>query len=256
MRAAMPEVLPMSSTYSLVRTESFFFSSMVSVRIANRNTGRTNDANSSSPFDRAHSFGLALTTLEVGGATIVGGGGESAPYVVDWNNDGKRDLVVGNQSGKVLLFLNIGNDNAPSFTSNGANTYISVDSYATPVVTDWNNDGKFDVICGSGDGKIYIFINEGDNKNPTFGKAQTLKVNNKELKLPTPTSVITTDWDDDGKADLLVSNKEVVEEGVTPDRKNIIPLGIYLLFNTGTKEKPEFKEMKQIKGKFKDDSAL
>ncbi len=183
-------------------------------------------------------------------------GSFSSPAMVDWNNDGKRDLVVGNQSGKVLLFLNIGNDNAPSFTSNGANTYISVDSYATPVVTDWNNDGKFDVICGSGDGKIYIFINEGDNKNPTFGKAQTLKVNNKELKLPTPTSVITTDWDDDGKADLLVSNKEVVEEGVTPDRKNIIPLGIYLLFNTGTKEKPEFKEMKQIKGKFKDDSAL
>ncbi len=27
-------------------------------------------------------------------------------------------------------------------------------------------------------------------------------------------------------------------------------LGMYLLLNTGTKEKPEFKELKQIKGKF------
>ncbi len=183
-------------------------------------------------------------------------GSFSSPAMVDWNSDGKRDLVVGNQSGKIFLFLNIGNDGAPSFSSKGADTYINVSSYATPFIIDWNNDGKFDVICGSGDGKVYIFINEGDNKNPTFGKAQTLQVNNKELKLPGPTSVIAVDWDDDGKTDLLVSNKAIVEEGPTPDRKDIIPLGIYLLLNTGTKDKPEFKELKQIKGKFRDDTAL
>ncbi len=183
-------------------------------------------------------------------------GSFSSPAMVDWNSDGKRDLIVGNQSGKVFLFLNIGNDNAPSFNSKGADIYIKVDSYATPFITDWNNDGKFDVICGSGDGKVYIFINEGDNKNPTFGKAQALQVNNKELKLSSPTSVIAVDWDDDGKTDLLVSNKGSIEDGVTPDRKNIVPLGVYLLLNTGTKEKPEFKELKPIKGKFRDDSVL
>jgi len=69
-----------------------------------------------------------------------------------------------------------------------------------------------------------------------------LQENNKELKLPGPTSVIALDWDDDGKADLLVSNKDKV--------------GVYLLLNTGTKEKPEFKELKPVKGKFKDDTAL
>ena len=27
---------------------------------------------------------------------------------------------------------------------------------ATPFTVDWNNDGKFDVICGSGMAKVYI----------------------------------------------------------------------------------------------------
>lgn len=65
-------------------------------------------------------------------------------------------------------------------------------------------------------------------------------INDVEFKLPSRTSVTALDWDDDGRTDLLVSNKEK----------------IYLLLNTGTKEKPEFKELKPVKGKFKDDSVL
>lgn len=171
-------------------------------------------------------------------------GSNSSPAMVDWNGDGKKDLIVGNKNGNVLVFINIGEDHVPIFDSDGEKTSISVDGRATPFIADWNNDGKFDVVSGSSDGRVYIFINEGDSKNPKFGKPQMLQVDNKELKLPGPTSVIALDWDDDGKIDLLVSNKE---------KGNV---GMYLLLNTGTKEKPEFKELKQIKGKFKDDAVL
>lgn len=42
----------------------------------------------------------------------------SAPYVVDWNEDGKKDLLVGCfYSGNVHLFLNSGSNSAPAFTS-------------------------------------------------------------------------------------------------------------------------------------------
>ena len=40
----------------------------------------------------------------------------ASPDVVDWNNDGKKDLLVGTlDQGKVFLFLNKGTDSAPRF---------------------------------------------------------------------------------------------------------------------------------------------
>jgi WD40 repeat protein len=171
-------------------------------------------------------------------------GYNSSPVTVDWNADGKKDLLAGNSSGKVYIFLNKGNNAYPRFLDDEIKTSIRVTGYARPFIVDWNSDGKFDVICGSSDGKIYIFINEGDIKFPKFGNAQVVLVNNEELKLQGPASVIAVDWNDDGKTDLVASNKE-----------NDQPR-IYLLLNTGTKEKPEFKEMKQIKGKFRDDAVL
>ena len=145
--------------------------------------------------------------------------------------------------------MNICEDYDPAFSSKGIETHIKVSGNATPFIVDWNNDGKFDVVCGSWDGRAYIFINEGDSKNPKFGKAQMLQVDNKELKLPSNTSVIAVDWNEDGKTDLLVSNKEGNEKD-PGGRDKIIPFGIYILLNTGTKEKPEFKELKPIKGNF------
>lgn len=182
-------------------------------------------------------------------------GFDSSPTMVDWNGDGKKDLVGGNLKGEVYIFLNIGEEYAPEFPSNGIKTSIEVPGSATPFTVDWNNDGKFDIVSGSEEGKIFIFINKGSSKNPKFGKAQTLQVNNKEFKLPSPTSVIAVDWDDDGKTDLLISNKGLIEKDPV-GRENIISLGIYLLLNTGTKEKPEFKELKEIKGKFRYDTVL
>lgn len=39
----------------------------------------------------------------------------SAPTVADWNNDGKKDLIVGEFPGYAWLFLNAGTDTAPQF---------------------------------------------------------------------------------------------------------------------------------------------
>ena len=43
-------------------------------------------------------------------------GHTACPAVVDWNNDGKKDLLVGTfRNGKVFLFLNQGTDADPKF---------------------------------------------------------------------------------------------------------------------------------------------
>ncbi len=42
--------------------------------------------------------------------------GHSVPTVADWNNDGKKDLVVGQFSkGRIRLYLNEGTDSKPVF---------------------------------------------------------------------------------------------------------------------------------------------
>jgi hypothetical protein len=44
--------------------------------------------------------------------------GYSAPNVCDWNNDGRKDLLVGQfWDGKVRLYLNSGTDSLPVFTT-------------------------------------------------------------------------------------------------------------------------------------------
>lgn len=45
-------------------------------------------------------------------------GGHAAPLVVDWNKDGKKDLLVGEYGdggGKLRVYLNRGEDRAPAF---------------------------------------------------------------------------------------------------------------------------------------------
>lgn len=42
--------------------------------------------------------------------------GHLVPAVMDWNNDGKKDLIVGQFSGgRISVYLNKGADNAPVF---------------------------------------------------------------------------------------------------------------------------------------------
>jgi hypothetical protein len=54
--------------------------------------------------------------LQTGGKNIDVRIGHLVPTVVDWNGDGKKDLLVGQFSGgKISVYLNKGADNAPVF---------------------------------------------------------------------------------------------------------------------------------------------
>jgi hypothetical protein len=57
--------------------------------------------------------------LEADGKPIDGEVGHLVPCVTDWNNDGKKDLIVGQwqmDGGKIALYLNRGTDAAPVFS--------------------------------------------------------------------------------------------------------------------------------------------
>jgi hypothetical protein len=59
----------------------------------------------------------APVAIEANGTPInVGYGGNASPFVVDWNGDGKQDLLLGQfDGGKVRYYENVGEDTAPVF---------------------------------------------------------------------------------------------------------------------------------------------
>lgn len=64
--------------------------------------------------------------IEANGNPInVGTGGNASPFVVDWNGDGKQDLLLGQYSqGKVRFYENIGANFDPAF---GGFVYLQAD---------------------------------------------------------------------------------------------------------------------------------
>jgi len=68
----------------------------------------------------------APVAIEASGVPInVGTGGNASPFLVDWNGDGKQDLLLGQYlSGKVRFYANIGADTAPEF---GDFAYLQAD---------------------------------------------------------------------------------------------------------------------------------
>lgn len=94
-------------------------------------------------------------------------------FVVDWNNDNKKDIVTGDTTGKVRLYLNTGTNASPSFTGFSYIQYNGVDilvdgAYSSPWVVDWDNDGNKDLAVGNGVGQVEIYINTGTDASPLF----------------------------------------------------------------------------------------
>ena len=68
--------------------------------------------------------------VKANGANInTGFGGNASPFMCDWNEDGKKDLLLGTflgdgVSGSILFYPNIGENNAPVF---GDHTLLKAD---------------------------------------------------------------------------------------------------------------------------------
>jgi hypothetical protein len=156
------------------------------------------------------------------------------PRVVYWDGDARKDLLVGMASGKVRIFLNIGTEENPTFDGGtylqvgapGAKVDISVAARATSSVVDWNSDGKKDLVVGSYDSSIYIFINEGTDSAPDFRTQTQAQFNGDLLLIPgSRSSPVVVDLDGDGKKDLLAGN---------------VNGQLYFYSNSGTDADPSF----------------
>ena len=144
--------------------------------------------------------GLEFTTEYVGNL---------APEAVDWNEDGNMDLLLGNYTGLVYLYpgekgRKLG-PGKPLRTEDGA--LLRVAGFSTPRVTDWNDDGRKDLVCGNFLGRVHVFLNVGTDAAPRLGLGERLQVAGEEFAFGPRVMVEVADWNGDGKKDVLLGNR-------------------------------------------------
>ena len=152
--------------------------------------GRRGDAEDGPVFGRGISLNVKLTPNAV-------------PFVADWNNDGRKDLLVGGADGTVCLYLNVGTEATPSFDDGAylqvAGTPLSVGADAAPAVVDFDGDGAKDLVVGNAAGAVYLYRNTGSDAAPRFDAGQKL------LTVPGAAVPFFADWNGDGQRDLLIA---------------------------------------------------
>jgi hypothetical protein len=92
----------------------------------------------------------------------------------DLDNDGKMDLICGNDRGEILYYRNTSSTNKtlnPSFVfANSQFQGISIDvgNFSAPAVADINEDGLLDLVIGNSDSMLSYFKNNGSKTEPVF----------------------------------------------------------------------------------------
>lgn len=149
----------------------------------------------------------------------------TAPCVVDWNNDGLLDLLVGSNAetpgnSKIMLFINEGTKEQYLFNEKrDLKTFDNaiIDDYAYGrvhvKVADLNNDGKKDLVCngwGYGDNgeRFYYYENIGTDDSVVLNTKFQLKEHDNSTSFTSKANYCNArfvfyDWNKDGFEDII-----------------------------------------------------
>ena len=139
---------------------------------------------------------------------------------VDWNDDGRLDLLAGCCEGCVWLYENTTSQRRPEFTD-GRRLHVGGEvlslhesgRHARPDVCDWNGDGLRDLVVADGAGRVTYFLNTGSNKEPRLAAGRPALVRTASGDLApidrgTRSHLMACDWNADGRLDLVFSDEQ------------------------------------------------
>ncbi|OHB64103.1 MAG: hypothetical protein A2168_03515 [Planctomycetes bacterium RBG_13_50_24] len=162
-------------------------------------------------------------------------GTASAAHAADWDSDGDYDLIIGTVTGNVYLVQNEGTPESYVFGREkhiqAGGQAIDVERSAAPFTADWDGDGDLDLLVGADDGSVSLYQNTGTTKSSELASAVQLvppvekipyQHPPREVRRGSRSRICVTDWNEDGRLDLLVGDLAVQEPNLpepTPEQK-------------------------------------
>ncbi|MCX6841700.1 MAG: FG-GAP-like repeat-containing protein [candidate division WOR-3 bacterium] len=161
----------------------------------------------------------------------------SWPTICDWNRDGRKDLLVGQegigQPCNVYVYLNEGTDSLSIFGDSTPVLHSGTpfnDYRCVPVLEDLDRDGRRDLVLGEWYSSVRFYQNVGTDTNPAFTNFVNLVQPDPDSFLNgNPPRVNFTDWDGDGDMDMITCDYY----GSVFLRRNITATGVEQTMNDG-----------------------
>ncbi len=159
--------------------------------------------------------GTLLQVGEPGAKTDIDVGARATPTPVDWNNDGRKDLVAGALDGRLHLFINESADSLPDFRAeqfvqeNGQDLVIPT-LRSSPFVADLDDDGRKDILSGDTSGRLLLYSNTGTDDAPTFSGYIFVESSGIPIDLDgsARSRPFACDWTGDGLIDVLIGGSD------------------------------------------------
>ncbi len=134
-------------------------------------------------------------------------GSESIPTFTDLDGDGDLDLLLSNKidpndtrTSRMYRFENVGSAQVPSFQERERIELFTMYHYA-PAMGDLDSDGDLDMLMGTWNKGVSLYVNEGSAASPDFVLADTTLV---KLTRGSNSTPALTDVDGDGDLDLFI----------------------------------------------------
>ena len=150
-----------------------------------------------------------------------------SPAAHDFNANGLPDLVVGNCSGELLFYPNLGPKDSPllghetKLSAGGKEILVSAGltgsiqgpsekmfGYTCPTIADWDGDGIADILMSDVMGRHLFYQNDGGVYPPKFKTAQTLNYGGKPLETVWRVRPAVVDWQDNGQLHYVALDEE------------------------------------------------